>query len=138
MTPAPWIAVAHDIQLRYAQLEVEGFEPDEFWKDEQERSEWFEEVADLGRALAKMILDSDADELRREQAAQIASALNRPDAPSPSEAVAAVGLDPEAVFAEEGLTLDDPQNDIIDLGWANGTCRFVQRIGGVWRTRQLS
>lgn len=65
-----------------------------------------------------------------EKAHEIARLLNA--GTSQEDAVMAVGLDPDddvwgEDIGDECLPLDDPHNDVIDLGWHNGTHYQVRR-----------
>jgi hypothetical protein len=68
---------------------------------------------------------------RVELAQKLCHLLNRGDLPR--EALASLGIEPDDVSTEEGLSLDDPDNGVIDLLLdREGLCPYVQRHGDRW------
>lgn len=110
----------HDLARGLLELRDDGFRPDE----------------GMAYRLAELVL---ADEPRAVRDAREIARLLHDEGKSPTDAVTAVGLNPDDVYSEDdsAFALDDDDNDLIDLSWHNGLWVGVRRIDGVWTVETL-
>lgn len=113
------------------------------WGDEQDRSEYFEELANAGSQLAAMVLDGTlvvTEPPRLAAIRQVRDQLNAHPELAVTGVLHQLGFNPDDIHSEDSsaFDLDDPDNDIIDFGFEGNECVLLHRVAKTWQLERLT